>query len=108
MILTTTPNVEGKQIKEYKGLVVGTDFYLGGGVLGGGLGNQEKLFGRGFENACTKMKTKASAMDADAIVGINYTVSSPGTTGNIIVTVTGTAVTLGEKEVETDELPDMF
>ena len=108
MLLTTTPNVEGKQIKEYLGLVAGTDIYLVGGLLGGGLANQEKLFGVAFDNACTKMRNKAALKKADAVVGINYTVSSPGTAANIIVTVTGTAVSLGEKEVETDELPDMF
>jgi uncharacterized protein YbjQ (UPF0145 family) len=108
MIITTTPNVEGKQIKKYLGLVTGTDIYLVGGVFGGGLANQENLFGRAFENACTKMSNKAAAKKADAIVGVTYTVSSPGSTADIIVTVTGTAVTLGEKEVETDELPDMF
>ena len=43
MLKTTTENIEGKKIENYLGVVSGTDIYLAGGVLGGGMANQEKL-----------------------------------------------------------------
>ena len=103
MILTTTHSIEGKEIKEYLGLVTGTDIYLVGGLFGGGMSNQERLFGTAYKSACGKLSEKATALGADAVVGINVTVSSPGTTGHIIVTVTGTAVSTGER----DDIPEI-
>lgn len=103
MILTTTQSIEGKEIAEYLGLVTGTDIYLVGGFLGGGLSNQEKLFSTAYKSACSKLSDKASALGADSVVGINVTVSSPGTTGHIIVTVTGTAVSTSVR----DEIPEI-
>lgn len=104
MLLTTTSTVEDKEIEEYLGLVTGTDIYLVGGLLGGGLVKQETLFSSAFAQACKHMKSKATLLGANAIVGINCTVSSPGNTNHIIVVVTGTAV----KTRETDELPDIL
>lgn len=92
MILTTTPSVEGKTIKKHLGIVTGTDIYLVGGLLGGGLVNQEKLFGEAYEKACDKMISKAP--NADAIVNVQVQISSPGGVNYIIVLVTGTAVKL--------------
>lgn len=107
MILTTTERITNKSVKEYLGLVTGTDIYLVGGLMGGGLANQEKLFTAAFNNAKGHMTTRATQLGADAVIGINYTVSAPGNTANIIVTVMGTAVKLGEP-VDSDELPDLF
>ncbi len=110
MILTTTTNIEGKKIKEYLSVVTGTDIYLVGGVFGGGWGNQENLFGAAYRNACENMKSKCPR--ADAIIGIQVQASSPGSSNNMIVLVTGTAVKLEDgSEDETnkysnDELPD--
>ena len=104
MILTTTPSVEGKTIKKYLGVITGTDIYLVGGLIGGGLANQENLFGTAYRNACEKMKAKNPK--ADAIVNIQVQVASPGNLNNIIVIVTGTAVQL-EDAPNNDELPDI-
>ena len=104
MILTTTHSVEGKAIQKYLGVVTGTDIYLVGGLIGGGLANQENLFGTAYRNACEKMKSKMP--DADAIVNIQVQVASPGNLNNIIVIVTGTAVLLGDIR-DNDELPDI-
>ncbi len=104
MILTTTPSVEGKTIKKYLGVITGTDIYLVGGLIGGGLANQENLFGTAYQNACEKMKAKKPK--ADAIVNIQVQVASPGNLNNIIVIVTGTAVQLGDAP-NNDELPDI-
>lgn len=103
MILTTTDSVAGKRIKEYRGIVSGTDIYLVGGAFGGGLANQENLFGAAFRSACGKMESKAYG--ADAIVGIHTEVLSPGNLNNIIVVVTGTAVTL--TDTDDDDLPEL-
>lgn len=104
MILTTTPTVEGKRITEYLGVVSGTDIYLVGGLLGGGMANQEGLFGVAFGAARENMVKKAAG--ADAIVGIQTEVCSPGGLNNIIVVVTGTAVKLADAE-ESDDLPEL-
>ena len=105
MIVTTTPTIEGKRIKEYLEVVFGTDIYLVGGLLGGGLVNQETLFGGALKSATEKMIIKAAG--ADAIIGVHTEVLSPGGINSIIVVVTGTAVKLVDAE-ESDELPDLF
>ena len=107
MILTTTPSVEGKSIKKYLGIVTGTDIYLVGGLIGGGLANQESLFGSAYKTACNRMKAKASG--ADAIVNVQIQACSPGNLNNIMVIVTGTAVMLEDDEPAEmyDELPDL-
>lgn len=94
IIMSTTNQLEGFRIKKYLGIVGGTDIYLVGGLLGGGLGNQEKLFGSAYEIA--KEHLKSNTLEkypyANAVIGITTEVTSPGTTANIIVIVTGTAV----------------
>ena len=57
--ITTTDSFENKEIEKYLGTVSGTDIYLVGGVLGGGLANQEKLFGTAFTAAKSRMLEKA-------------------------------------------------
>ena len=94
MVLTTTPMVEGYRITEYLGTVTGTEIYLVGGLIGGGLANQEKLFGNAYTNALTKMQTKAKEMGADAVVGITVNFTGAANTGSVIVALVGTAVRL--------------
>lgn len=112
MIITTTHSIDDCKIDAYMGIVTGTDIYLVGGVLGGGLMNQENLYSTAFENAKRKMEQKAAALGADAIIGVSTNVTSTGGTNNIIVIVSGTAVTLREvmtvNGVEyTSEIPDL-
>lgn len=103
MILTTTNSIEGKEITEYLGLVYGTDIYLVGGLLGGGMANQENLFGTAYSDAVDKMVSKAVKIGADAIVGIQVNYTSPGNVNSMIVVVTGTAVKTGYY----DALPEL-
>lgn len=108
MLKTTTENIEGKRIEKYLGVVSGTDIYLVGGLLGGGMANQEKLYGRALDTAMSHLEAKASQMGADAIVGISTNLVSPGNVNNIIVVVTGTAVKTRDEanaENDNDELP---
>ena len=52
--ITTTQTLLNYNIEEYCGTVSGTDIYLVGGALGGGLVNQEKLFDAAFAEAKKK------------------------------------------------------
>ena len=92
--ITTTNTFENQEIEEYLGTVSGTDIYLIGGLMGGGLANQENLFGTAFKNAKKLMFNKAQQLGGNAVVGMNLQLSDSGTTGHMVVVVTGTAVKL--------------
>ena len=104
MIITTTDNIENTKIEEYLGIVSGTDIYLVGGLLGGGLANQEKLYSQALHNAMGKMKEKAENLGADAIIGVSTSIVSPGNLNNIIVIATGTAILTTEGITHAAEL----
>lgn len=110
MLKTTTEKIEGRIIEKYLGVVAGTDIYLVGGVFGGGMANQEKLYGRALDTAMSHLEEKAKNLGADAIVGISTNLVSPGNVNNIIVVVTGTAVKTSyesKKESDNEELPSI-
>ena len=92
MIITTTESINGYNIVEYKGIVSGTDIYLVGGLLGGGLANQENLYANAIIRETKNLKNNAIAMGANGVVGIQNILVSPGNLNSIIVVVTGTAV----------------
>ncbi len=91
-MITTTPSFEHKKITDYLGPVSGTDIYAAGGIIGEGLANQETLFTSAFNKAKSRMWEKALELGADGIVGMSFSVSSPGSIGSMIVAVVGTAV----------------
>lgn len=105
MILTTTPTIEGRKILEYKGLVAG-EVILGANVfkdfmasirdvIGGRTGSYERVLQEGRESALREMEGRARGMGANAVVGITFDVETMGQNGAMImVTVTGTAVTI--------------
>ncbi|MBR1584440.1 MAG: heavy metal-binding domain-containing protein, partial [Clostridia bacterium] len=82
----------------YLGTVYGTNIYTVGGVLGGGLANQEKLFGAAFADAKKKMYDRAVALGGDAVVGMQTIMTSPGGMNEMIVIATGTAVALKKED----------
>lgn len=92
MIITTTNNIEGLNIRKYLGIVSGTEIYLVGGMIGGGLVNQEGLYTNALKRAMDRMEEKARNLGADAIVGVSSNFTSPGGLNSMIVAVTGTAV----------------
>lgn len=104
MIITTTDNIENTKIEQYLGIVSGTDIYLVGGLFGGGLVNQEKLYSAALHNAINAMKAKAEHMGADAIIGVSTSIVSPGNLNDIIVIATGTAILTTEGLAHTAEL----
>ena len=104
MIITTTPNVPGMEIVEYKGLATG-EVVAGINLLkdiGAGIRN---LFGgrvQGYENeiiqaraeALKELEQRAEALGANAVIGVRIDFDPLGGDGNnmLLVTVTGTAV----------------
>jgi uncharacterized protein YbjQ (UPF0145 family) len=105
MLLSTTPSIEGKNITDYKGIVVGEailgtnifkDMFAGiRDIVGGRSGAYEKELAKAREIAFTEMEERASEHGANAIIGIDIDYEVVGKDGSMMmVSVSGTAVTL--------------
>lgn len=105
MIITTTPNVEGRKVKEYKGIVFGEvisgvnfikDFAAGlSNIFGGRSGSYEGELIEAREAALREMEKRAGAIGANAIIGVDIDYEVLGQGGNMLmVTASGTAVTV--------------
>ena len=103
MIITTTPNIEGKRIVQYKGIVIGEvisgvnfikDFAAGlTNFFGGRSGSYEGELIEARENALREMEQRAAALGANAVVGVDIDYEVLGQGGNMLmVTAYGTAV----------------
>lgn len=103
MIITTTPTIEGHQIKEYKGLVSGEvvfgmnfvkDFFAGlHDFFGGRSGGYEESMIKGRQTAQKEMEEKAAKLGANAIVGVSYGYETMGQGGSMLmIAISGTAV----------------
>lgn len=103
MIVTTTPSIEGKTIREYKGIVVGevisgVDFLKDiaasfSNFFGGRSQSYEGELIQARENAIREMEQRAYSMGANAIVGVDIDYEVLGQGNNMLmVTVSGTAV----------------
>lgn len=103
MILSTTSQLEGHPIKEYLGIVTGevisganfikdfkaslTDFF------GGRSGSYERVLQDAKDNAIKEMVERASALGANAIVGIDLDYETIGQQSSMLmVSCSGTAV----------------
>lgn len=105
MILTTTPTVQGRTITQYKGIVFGEvisgvnfirDFKASiRNFIGGRSGSYEEELIKARTQAMDEMASRAAALGADAVVGIDldYEVLGEGG-GMLMVTASGTAVKL--------------
>lgn len=105
MILTTTPTIEGHNIKEYKGVVFG-EVVAGVNFLrdiaasirnfvGGRSGSYEDELINARQNAMNEMADRAARMGANAVVGIDIDYEVLGAdNGMLMVTASGTAVTI--------------
>jgi uncharacterized protein YbjQ (UPF0145 family) len=103
MIVTTTPSVEGYQIADYKGIVVGEailganifrDVFAGiTDIIGGRSGAYEESLGEARETALRELEERAAALGANAVVGVDldYEVIN----NMLMVSASGTAVVLG-------------
>jgi uncharacterized protein YbjQ (UPF0145 family) len=105
MLLTTTPSIDGRMIREYKGIVTGEtiiganivkDFLAGiRDFVGGRSGSYERVLRQARETALREMAEEASRLGADAVVGVDIDYETLGTrNGMLMVTACGTAVVL--------------
>ncbi len=103
MIVTTTPNIEGRRIIEYKGIVFGEviagvnfikDFAAGlSNFFGGRSGSYEGELIEAREAALKEMEKRAVTLGANAILGVDIDYEVLGQAGNMLmVTASGTAV----------------
>lgn len=105
MLMTTTPGIEGRNIREYHGIVTG-EAIIGANFLkdmfaavrdfvGGRAGAYEKTLRAARETAFAEMTEAASQLGANAIVGIDIDYEVLGEkNGMLMVAISGTAVTL--------------
>ncbi|MCT8978586.1 heavy metal-binding domain-containing protein [Clostridium sp. CX1] len=105
MIITTTNNIEGRKIIEYRGLVAGEvisgvdfikDFAAGlTNFFGGRSKSYETELIEARENAIEELRQRASNLGANAVVGVDIDYQVLGQGGNMLmVTAAGTAVVI--------------
>ena len=103
MIITTTPNVEGKKIVAYKGIVFGEvisgvdfvrDFAAGlSNFFGGRSNTYEEELSTARNTALQELSQRAAALGANAVVGVDIDYEVLGSNnGMLMVTASGTAV----------------
>lgn len=103
MILTTTPQIEGKQITQYLGVVFGEvisgvnfvkDFTAGlSNFFGGRSASYEEELIAARESAMNEMAARAQQLGANAVVGVDIDYEVLGANnGMLMVTASGTAV----------------
>ena len=108
MIITTTPDVEGRPVREYLGIVTGEaiiganifkDILAGiRDIVGGRAGAYEESLRTAREEALREMAREATERGADAIVGVDLDYEVLGRdNGMLMVTAAGTAVKLPPK-----------
>jgi uncharacterized protein YbjQ (UPF0145 family) len=107
MLKTTTPNIDGKKISQYHGLVSG-EATLGANLfkdlfasirdlVGGRSQAYEQELQRAKDIALSEMEERAAMMGANAVVGIDLDYETIGTGGGgnmLMVSACGTAVTV--------------
>ena len=105
MILTTTPQIEGRPIREYKGVVTGEtiiganfvkDFFASiRDVIGGRSGSYEKVLREAKDTSMEEMQQRAQQLGANVIVGIDIDYETIGQNNSMLmVAVSGTAVVI--------------
>lgn len=103
MLLTTTPNIEGKRITRYCGVVAGEailganlfkDLFAGiRDLVGGRSGTYERELQRARDIAMKELAERAQELGANAVVGIDLDYEVLGErNGMLMVSASGTAV----------------
>jgi uncharacterized protein YbjQ (UPF0145 family) len=103
VIVTTTPNIEGKKIVEYKGIAFGEviagvnfikDFAAGlTNIFGGRSGAYENELISAREKALHELEKRAQSLGGNAVVGVDIDYEVLGQGGNMLmVTASGTVV----------------
>ncbi len=105
MILSTTPTIEGRPVREYHGVVAGEailganifrDLFAGiRDIVGGRSGSYERVLRDGREQALDELAAEAKRLGGNAVVGIDLDYEVLGKTGSMLmVSASGTAVTI--------------
>lgn len=102
MIISTTAILEGKKVREYKGIVtdeailganVFKDFFAGiRDIVGGRSAAYEKEMNKAREIALEEMQEKAEALGANAVIGVDLDYETIGAGSMLMVSASGTAV----------------
>ncbi len=103
MLVTTTHNVEGRKIVEYRGIVAGEaimganvfrDFFASiRDIVGGRAGSYEKVMSDARETAIAEMTARAAELGGNAVVGVDIDYETVGANDSMLmVTAAGTAV----------------
>lgn len=103
MLILTTPNIEGKRIVSYMGLVSGEailganifkDFFAGiRDIVGGRSAAYERELRKAKEIAIQEMSEEARALGANAVISVDLDYENLGQAGGMLmVTASGTAV----------------
>ncbi len=105
MILSTTFDVQGRQVAQHLGLVrgnvvrsrfIGRDIVAGlRMVIGGEIHEYTKLLAESREQALDRMVAQAQSLGADAVIGIRFETTDAGQGQATEVLAYGTAVKLG-------------
>ncbi len=105
MVITTTPTLEGRRVREYLGIVTG-EAIIGANVfkdimagfrdfVGGRSKAYENSLREAREEALREMSNEARARGADAVIGVDLDYEVLGTgNGMLMVSTSGTAVAL--------------
>lgn len=103
MIISTTPTLEGRQIKDYVGIATGEvivganvfkDLFAGiRDIVGGRAGAYESTLRNARREAFAELEAEAARMGANAVVGVDIDYEVVGQGGTMLmVSVSGTAV----------------
>lgn len=105
MILTTTPSIDGKPVREYLGVVTG-EVIVGANIfrdlfasvrdiVGGRSGAYEGALRDARREAFAEIEAEARDKGADAVIGIDIDYEVIGQNGSMLmVSISGTAVRL--------------
>ena len=105
MLLSTTPQIEGHPIREYKGVVTG-EVIIGANfvkdfmasihdIVGGRADSYEEVLREAKDSSLRELMIRAEQMGANAIVGIDFDYETIGANGSMLMVATsGTAVVI--------------
>ena len=105
IIISTTPMIEGRPVRQYLGIVTGEailganivkDLFAGvRDIVGGRSGAYEKELLQARQLALADLSEQAAALGADAVIGVDLDYETVGQSGSMLmVSASGTAVRL--------------
>jgi len=116
LIITTTHSVEGRAVRDYKGIVMGeaiiganifTDIFAAvRDIVGGRAGAYEEALRGARQEALREMAKRGRELGANGIIGVDIDYEVLGKAGSMLmVTCAGTAVELEESVGRIAEAP---